>query len=180
MDRTKVVLVDLQDNPTGEMEKMEAHQKGLLHRAFSVFIFNAKGEMLLQQRAKGKYHGAQLWTNACCSHPQLGENVKESAMERLQYEMGMHCDIEEIFSFIYHTPVENNLIEHEYDHVFFGFSSVAPQPNPAEVGAYKWLDTATIADEMEKNPSAYTYWFRQAFPKVMHSFELYQAKKTVC
>lgn len=179
MDRNKVVLVDLQDNPTGEMDKMEAHQKGLLHRAFSVFIFNESGEMLLQQRAKDKYHGARLWTNACCSHPQLGETVKESAMERLQYEMGMHCDIEEIFSFVYNTPVENELIEHEYDHVFFGFSSVAPQPNPTEVEAYKWLDTTTIADEIEKNPGNYTYWFRSAFPKVMRSFKQYQAKKIV-
>ena len=117
MDRNKVVLVDEQDHALGEMDKMEAHEKGMLHRAFSIFIFNSERQMLIHQRAQHKYHGGGLWTNACCSHPQWGEEIKASASQRLAYEMGLKCDIDHLFSFMYHTPVENNLIEHEYDHV---------------------------------------------------------------
>jgi len=167
MDRNSVVLVDINDNPIGVTDKLSAHQQGLLHRAFSIFIFNDRQEMLLQQRAEGKYHGAGLWTNTCCSHPQWDEDIRESALERLAYEMGLSCDIQMLFSFIYDTPVENQLIEHEYDHVFWGFTNAQPLPNPAEVMDYKWMEPNAIAVDIEANPQKYTYWFRSAFPAVM-------------
>ncbi|WP_199141635.1 isopentenyl-diphosphate Delta-isomerase [Pedobacter sp. ASV12] len=166
-DRGKVVLVNKDDNPIGEAEKIEAHRQGLLHRAFSVFIFNERRQMLLQQRASDKYHGAGLWTNACCSHPQLHEDIRESASERLSYEMGLSCSIKKLFSFIYHAPVENGLIEHEYDHVFYGFTSSRPVPNPNEVQDYKWMETDMIATDIRDNPANYTYWFRSAFHRVV-------------
>jgi len=123
MERNNVVLVDENDNAIGEMEKLTAHKQGQLHRAFSVFIFNDKGELLLQQRASHKYHGAGLWTNTCCSHPQSGEDVGSSAQERLNYEMGLKCDLKFVDSFIYNEQVENNLIEHELNYVFIGYST---------------------------------------------------------
>lgn len=166
-ERNKVVVVDSNDLALGEMDKTEAHQRGILHRAFSLFIFNDKNEMLLHQRADNKYHGAGLWTNACCSHPQWDENVKESAVERLNYEMGLHCDIQKAFSFVYHTSVENGLIEHEYDHIFIGFTNAEPKPNPCEVKAYKWLKPEFITADIEHHPEHYTYWFKSALPKVI-------------
>lgn len=166
-NRDNVVLVDKEDNPISEMDKIEAHKKGLLHRAFSVFLFNEKGEMLIHRRAAHKYHGAGLWTNACCSHPQLGEDILESAHDRLYYEMGIRCDLEKVFSFIYNTPVENNLIEHELDHVFIGYTNVEPVPNPEEVESYKWISIARLNQEMKENPELYTFWFRTALPKVL-------------
>lgn len=164
MNRDKVVLVDEADVAIGEMDKLEAHQKGVLHRAFSVFLFNEKGEMLLHQRAAGKYHGANLWTNACCSHPQWGEDVAESALERLQYEMGLTCALEKAFSFRYYTPVENNLIEHELDHVFTGKvpADCLPQPNPDEVQAYRWVAPDALEKEVAAHPEGYTFWFKTA------------------
>src|SRR5690606_8032161 len=147
MSRNKVILVDENDKVIGEMDKLEAHQKGVLHRAFSVFIFNEKGDMLIHQRADSKYHGGGLWSNACCSHPQLNENVKESAEERLKFEMGIECDLTHKFSFIYNTPVENNLIEHEFDHVFSGTVTTNPNPNAEEVKAFKWITIANLQKE---------------------------------
>lgn len=166
-DRNSVVIVDGNDLPIGVMDKTEAHKKGILHRAFSVFIFNNKQEILLHQRADNKYHGAGLWTNACCSHPQLNENVKESAIERLHYEMGLQCDVKNAFSFIYHTSVENGLIEHEYDHIFVGYTNAEPAPNPSEVKAFKWSHPRAVISDMQLNPHHYTYWFKSAFPKVL-------------
>lgn len=167
MNRDKVVLVDENNTAIAEMDKMEAHRKGALHRAFSIFIFNEKNEMLLQQRSAGKYHGAGLWSNTCCSHPQWQEDVKESAIKRLAFEMGLHCEIESRFSFLYKTSVENNLIEHELDHVFTGTCNQVPQPNPEEVQAFKWMSVPELLKDMELNPHCYTFWFKKALPVLL-------------
>ena len=169
MNRDKVILDDRQDVVLGEMEKLKAHQLGHLHRAFSIFIFNHKGQLLLQQRAEHKYHGAGLWTNTCCSHPQWEENVLDSARERLFYEMGIDCDLHFSHSFIYKIEVENNLIEHEYDYVFVGFSNDTPNPNKDEVQNYKWLEPDKILRDILQNSDKYTYWFKVALPQVIRS-----------
>lgn len=166
MDRNKVVLVDTQDRALREIDKMEAHVNGWLHRAFSVFIFNSEGEMLLQQRARHKYHGGGLWTNACCSHPRWGEDVKLSAENRLRYEMGITGKLDFAFSFIYKAEVENGLTEHELDHVFLGRSDASPLPNPEEVNDFKWQDFDGILRDVATNPSGFTHWFRKALPRI--------------
>lgn len=171
MERNEVVLVDEQDNPLGVIEKLAAHEKGLLHRAFSIFLFNENGELLLQQRAENKYHGAGLWTNACCSHPQWNEDIKVAAIERLAYEMGMTCELDYVFSFIYHTAVENDLIEHEYDHVFVGYTNTNPTPNPAEVQNYKWVNPESLLLDIHENPANYTFWFRSAINEVLSAIQ---------
>lgn len=171
MERNEVVLVDEQDNTLGVSEKLAAHEKGLLHRAFSIFIFNEQGELLLQQRAANKYHGAGLWTNACCSHPQWNEELEAAAVERLAYEMGLTCHLDYVFSFIYHTPVENNLIEHEYDHVFVGYTNVDPSPNPEEVQNYQWIDRESLLLDLAQNPTKYTFWFRTALAEVLSAIQ---------
>ncbi|MBN8833847.1 MAG: isopentenyl-diphosphate delta-isomerase [Niastella sp. SCN 39-18] len=170
MERNKVVLVNEDDFALAEMDKMQAHRDGKLHRAFSVFIFNLKGEMLIHQRANHKYHGAGLWTNACCSHPQWNERVKESAKERLQFEMGMSCDLEHLFSFIYKATVENGLMEYEYDHVFVGYTNAEPVPNILEVQNYKWIAPEELLKQVAAQPQDFTYWFRVALEKVMDLF----------
>lgn len=167
MERNNVVLVDENDNAIAEMEKLMAHEQGRLHRAFSVFIFNDKGELLLQQRASHKYHGAGLWTNTCCSHPQWGETVALSAEERLIYEMGLKCDLRLVYSFIYNERVENNLTEHELDYVFVGYSDQCPVLNKDEVQDYKWMNADEILSDIKNSPSHYTVWFRQAFPELL-------------
>lgn len=170
-ERNKVILVDENDQTLGEMNKLEAHEKGLLHRAFSVFIFNSNKELLLQQRASHKYHGAQLWTNTCCSHPQLNEDIQMSAESRLKYEMGLQCKLRFLYSFIYKTEVENSLIENEYDHVFIGFSDDEPNINKDEVKDYKWVGLNKILEDINLNPEIYTYWFSAALPKVIAHIE---------
>ena len=167
MIRNKVVLVDTSDKAYAEMDKNEAHIRGELHRAFSVFLFNSNGEMLIHQRAADKYHGAGLWTNACCSHPQWGEDIKQSALSRLTYEMGIECDIQEVFSFIYHAHVENGLIEHEFDHVFIGFTDDLPNFNPSEVADYQWIRILDLQHDIQHHPYKYTYWFQRALPDVI-------------
>ena len=167
MERNKVVLVDRKDNAIGEMEKLLAHQQGELHRAFSVFIFNDKGELLLQQRAANKYHGGGLWTNTCCSHPQLGEDIRMSAIERLHYEMGLKGDLKLVYSFIYKEPVENNLIEHELDYVFVGQTNQNPVLNKDEVQSYKWISPDEVLSDINEHPSRYTVWFKRTFPELM-------------
>ncbi|PRD48497.1 isopentenyl-diphosphate Delta-isomerase [Sphingobacterium haloxyli] len=171
MERNKVVLVDIEDNAIGEMEKLLAHQQGELHRAFSVFIFNDEGALLLQKRAAHKYHGGGLWTNTCCSHPQWSEDITMSAMERLDYEMGIKCDLKLVYSFIYNEPVENNLIEHELDYVFIGQTNQNPVLNKNEASDYKWMKTTEILSDINENPSHYTVWFRQAFPELLSKIE---------
>ncbi len=155
-----VILVDQEDNAIGTMEKMEAHRKGLLHRAFSVVIFNSKGEMLLQKRATTKYHSAGLWTNACCSHPMPGEPMPQATQRKLKQEMGIDLKTEYVFKFIYRTQLENSLIEHECDHVFTGIFDGVPIINTHEVEAWKFVSTDQLRKEVSLNPENYTYWFK--------------------
>lgn len=155
-----VILVDDQNNELGHMEKLEAHQKGVLHRAFSVFIFNNQNELLLQRRAFGKYHSEGLWTNTCCSHPAPGETVLEAANRRLQEEMGLTCELNETFSFIYNAELDNDLTEYELDHVVIGFSDETPHINPSEAIAFQWMKLEDIVDDMKKHPGHYTAWFK--------------------
>ena len=164
----QVVLVDEKDNPIGLMEKMEAHEKALLHRAFSVFIFNSKGELMLQQRAASKYHSPLLWTNTCCSHQRDGETNLEAGKRRLEEEMGFVTEIKEVFSFIYKAPFDNGLTEHELDHVMIGFYEDAPNINKEEVASYKWMTLIDVKNDIENNPQEYTAWFKIIFDK---SFE---------
>ncbi|MGX5820011.1 isopentenyl-diphosphate Delta-isomerase [Chitinophaga lutea] len=161
-----VILVNEQDEPVGTMEKMEAHQKGLLHRAFSVFVTNTKGEMLLQQRARDKYHCGGLWTNTCCSHPLPGEDTLAAAHRRLQEEMGFDCPLHELFSFTYRAMFDNGLTEHEFDHVYLGKYDGPLLPDAAEVQTYRYLSIPDIRLWMETQPGDFTPWFKLAFPKV--------------
>jgi isopentenyl-diphosphate delta-isomerase len=156
----KVILVDEQDNELGTMEKMEAHRAGILHRAFSVVIFDSSGKMLLQQRADGKYHSAGLWTNACCSHPMPGEPMERAIERRLNEEMGLAADVTFSHKFIYHAWLDGALIEHELDHVYIGVTDEKPKINPSEVKAYKYVELHDLKKDIAANPSAYTFWFR--------------------
>ena len=158
-----VILVDENDNPIGTMPKMEAHEKAMLHRAFSVFILNANDEVLLQQRANDKYHSAGLWTNTCCSHPLPGEDTLGAARRRLKEEMGMEADLQFVFKFMYKAPFDNLLTEHEIDHVFIGKTDQLPIINPEEVASYKYMKPEEIKLDMEQNPQSYTVWFRIIF-----------------
>jgi isopentenyl-diphosphate delta-isomerase len=162
----EVVLVNERDESLGTMEKMEAHRKGVLHRAFSVFIFNSKGEMLLQQRALGKYHSGGLWTNACCSHPGAGENVADAAARRLKEEMGFSVPLKKIFDFIYHSEMENGLTEHEFDHVFTGQHDGVISPDKDEVKDYCYKSLESIRQNLQSHPHHFTAWFHIAFPRV--------------
>jgi len=162
----EVILVDEQDQQLGVMEKMEAHRKGLLHRAFSVFIFNDKGEMLLQQRSMNKYHSGGLWTNACCSHPRPGEDIQRAALRRLHEELGFVTSIEEIFDFIYKSPFDNGLTEHEFDHVFIGVYDDSILPDRKEVSDFCYKSMAEIRSSLKSNPAQFTAWFHIAFPMV--------------
>lgn len=158
----EVILVNEKDEPIGTMEKLAAHQKGALHRAFSVFLFNTKGELLLQQRALDKYHSAGLWTNTCCSHPRPGEETSAAAHRRLKEEMGMEADLRFMTSFQYRSEFENGLTEHEFDHVFIGTTDAKPLPNAEEVYSFRWLRPEDIQKEMAATPAEYTTWFRIA------------------
>lgn len=162
-----VVLVDESDQEIGLMEKMKVHEKGLLHRAFSVFIFNSKGEMLLQQRAKSKYHSPLLWTNTCCSHPRKGETIIAAGNRRLIEEMGMEAELEHAFHFIYHVKLDKGMTEHELDHVLIGHTSNLPIINPNEVEAYKFIDIPSLKVDAETNPKSYTEWFKICLDEVL-------------
>lgn len=164
----QVILVNEKDEPIGLMGKMEAHEKGLLHRAFSVFVFNSKQEVLLQQRAACKYHSPNLWTNTCCSHPRAGETNQQAGERRLQEEMGLQVPLQEVFSFIYKAPFDNGLTEHEYDHVLIGYSDVQPQINPEEVASWKWLSLEAIKEDILQAPERYTAWFKIIFEEFYH------------
>lgn len=163
---SKVILVNGHDEPMGEMDKLEAHEKGLLHRAFSIFIFNKNGEMLLQQRALDKYHSGGLWTNACCSHPMPGEETMVAAQRRLREEMGFDTVLELAFNFTYKTEFDNGLTEHEVDHVFTGLYDGVVTPNKAEVNSYSFQQVSSIKASIEAEPHLYTSWFKIAFPKL--------------
>ena len=161
-----IILVNELDEPVGTMEKMEAHRKALLHRAFSVFIFNSKGEMLLQRRAHKKYHSAGLWTNACCSHPRPGEATLAAAERRLQEEMGFSADLKKIFDFTYRSAFDNGLTEYEFDHVFAGVYEGKIVPDPEEVSDYCYKSIAEIKETMQLHTAKYTAWFAIAFPLI--------------
>ena len=161
-----VILVDEHDVQTGIMEKMEVHQKALLHRAFSIFVFNDKGEMLLQKRANKKYHSGGLWTNACCSHPQPGEETLAAAQIRLQEEMGFNAALKKAFDFIYKAAFDNGLTEHELDHVFIGTYNGTIVPNTEEVSDYCFKSVEEIRNSIQSHPQKYTEWFKIAFPKM--------------
>ncbi|HMG83243.1 MAG TPA: isopentenyl-diphosphate Delta-isomerase [Ferruginibacter sp.] len=162
----QVILVNEKDEAIGTMEKMEAHEKALLHRAFSIFIFNKKGEMLLQKRADKKYHSGGLWTNACCSHPQPGEDILAAATKRLQEEMGFETTITKAFDFIYNVPFDNGLTEYEFDHVFIGTYEGEVLPNQDEVSDYCYKSMADLKGSVDDNSKNYTEWFKIAFPKL--------------
>ena len=167
-----VILVSEKDESIGLMEKMEAHRKGLLHRAFSVFIFNSKGEMLLQKRASGKYHSPGLWTNACCSHPREGETVLEAANRRLMEEMGMTCNLKHVFHFIYKVELDQGMSEHELDHVFIGQSDKAPILNIEEAEDFQYLKPQAIKNQIKEHPENFTEWFKICFSEVIKNYEL--------
>lgn len=160
-----VVLVDEQDKEVGVMEKLEAHQKGVLHRAFSVFLFNDEGKMLLQRRALNKYHSAGLWTNACCSHPRPDEKTLDAANRRLMEEMGLTAELALKTSFIYKTKFDNDLTEHELDYIFVGKCNDEPKINREEVHEFNWLNVNSIHTAIEKHPDDFTSWFKIAMEK---------------
>ena len=162
-----VILVDHNGREIGTQEKIQAHREGKLHSAFSVFIFNAVGELLLQRRAQTKYHSGGLWTNTCCSHPRPGESYHLAAKRRLNEEMGFDCELTELFSFIYHTQLDSDLFEHELDHVFVGHYNGQPTPDPNEVDDWKWIDINTLKQDVQVNPENYTYWFKLILDRVV-------------
>ncbi|MBO6880307.1 isopentenyl-diphosphate Delta-isomerase [Winogradskyella sp.] len=165
MTEEQVILVDENDNQIGLMPKMEAHEKALLHRAFSVFVFNDKNELMLQQRAMHKYHSPGLWTNTCCSHQRDGESNLEAGKRRLEEEMGFVTDLEETTSFVYKAPFDNGLTEHEYDHIMIGYYNDAPNINADEVADWKWMPLEEVKVNMALHPEDYTAWFKIIFEK---------------
>ncbi|TCC89171.1 isopentenyl-diphosphate Delta-isomerase [Pedobacter frigiditerrae] len=165
-----VILVDKYDNEIGLMPKMQAHIEGELHRAFSIFIFNSKGQLLLQQRAFGKYHSGGKWTNTCCSHPRLGESNLAAAHRRLKEEMGMSCELSYGFNFIYKASVNEGILEHEFDHVYFGISDDLPEINTEEVSDYKYLAIEDLAQDLSHKPDSYTEWLKICFNKVIEFY----------
>jgi isopentenyl-diphosphate delta-isomerase len=165
-----LILVDENDKPQGKLEKLLVHQQGLLHRAFSVYIFNNKGELLLQQRADEKYHSAGLWTNTCCSHPRFGEEITEAINRRLMEEMGMQCTTDFAFNFIYKTTFENGLTEYEFDHVYIGISNQLPVAEKSEVQNWKYISLQTLEADILQNPTIYTEWMKISLPNVIDYF----------
>ncbi|HEX9655201.1 MAG TPA: isopentenyl-diphosphate Delta-isomerase [bacterium] len=164
--RTQVILVDEQDQEVGVADKLAAHREGKLHRAFSIFIFNRRGEMLLQKRSLNKYHSGGLWSNACCSHPQPGESITVATARRLQEELGINCRLKKLFDFIYLARMSNKLIEHEFDHVYVGRYRGAVNPNPEEVMEYRWISPEDLKHELLRNPKSFTIWFKIAVEKL--------------
>lgn len=162
----KVILVDQDDVPIGEMDKLQAHKEGRLHRAFSVFVFNSEGELLLQKRAGSKYHSAGLWTNTCCSHPRPGEELSAAAKRRLMEEVGLECEVVWAFSFIYKVEFSNGLYEHELDHVLLGWCNDLPNLNPEEASEWKYMSFDEIRKDIKDNPSSYTEWLKIIIEKI--------------
>lgn len=158
--KEEVVLVNSNDEEIGVMEKLEAHHKAMLHRAFSVLLFNDKNEFLLQKRASEKYHCANMWTNTCCSHPRAGESLNQAVNRRLKEEMGIICETQKLFDFIYKVELEDHMFEHEFDHVFVGQFNGTPIPNPNEVEDWKYISLASLTSDLNQNPAQYTPWFK--------------------
>ena len=171
MKEEKVILVNELDEQIGLMNKLEAHEKAVLHRAFSVFILNDKNEVMLQQRAHQKYHSPLLWTNTCCSHQREGETNTKAGKRRLHEEMGFCTEIKELFHFIYKAPFDNGLTEHELDHVMIGYYNEAPIINLEEVESWKWMKIEDIKEDMLQNPLIYTVWFKIIFDEFYHYLE---------
>ena len=171
MIEEKVILVNEQDQPIGLMNKLEAHEKAILHRAFSVFVLNDNNEIMLQQRAHQKYHSPLLWTNTCCSHQRQGETTIEAAKRRLNEEMGMQCKMKVMFNFIYHAHLDLGLIEHEFDHVLFGTTDILPLLNEKEVQKWKYVSMEWLASDIRTNPELYTVWLKDCFNKVYQHYE---------
>ena len=171
MKEELVILVDENDHQVGLMPKIEAHEKALLHRAFSVFVFNSKKELMIQQRAFHKYHSPGLWTNTCCSHQREGESNIDAGRRRLMEEMGFTVDLEDSISFIYKAPFDNGLTEHEYDHILLGDFEGEPDLNPDEVAAWKWMSLEAIQEDMNVHPEIYTEWFKIIFEKFYNHIE---------
>ncbi|MRI00394.1 isopentenyl-diphosphate Delta-isomerase [Kriegella sp. EG-1] len=165
MNEEVVILVNENNEELGTMPKMEAHEKAVLHRAFSVFIMNNNGETMLQQRAADKYHSPLLWTNTCCSHQRIGESNIEAGRRRLQEEMGFDTELKELFSFVYKAPFDNGLTEHELDHVMMGYYNNEPKINTNEVANWQWMKPALIKEDIEKFPEKYTAWFKIIFER---------------
>ncbi|SDS29396.1 isopentenyl-diphosphate delta-isomerase [Gillisia sp. Hel1_33_143] len=171
MEEEKVILVDQNDEQIGLMPKMEAHEKGLLHRAFSVFVFNDKNELMLQQRAHSKYHSPGLWTNTCCSHQREGESNIAAGKRRLMEEMGFSTELNDTISFIYKAPFDNGLTEHEFDHILIGNFQQEPKLNLEEAAAWKWMALEDVKKDMTDNPSVYTEWFKIIFDKYYQTIQ---------
>ncbi|OYQ63061.1 isopentenyl-diphosphate delta-isomerase [Pseudanabaena sp. SR411] len=156
----QVILVDISDRQVGIAEKLQAHRDGSLHRAFSIFVLNSQNQLLLQKRAKHKYHSGGLWTNTCCSHPRPNEMTLDAAHRRLQEEMGFDCELQELFSFVYRAQLDHELTEYEFDHLLLGYSDHEPVLNPEEAEDWKWIDLKVLQADIQKNPQSYTYWLR--------------------
>ncbi len=171
MVEEKVILVDKNDNPIGLMNKLEAHEKALLHRAFSVFVLNDKNELMLQQRAHHKYHSPLLWTNTCCSHQRENETNIQAGTRRLREEMGFETELKEMFHFIYKAPFDNGLTEHELDYVMIGYYNDIPVINKEEVESWKWMKIEEVKNDMLVNPDFYTVWFKIIFEEFYHHFD---------
>jgi isopentenyl-diphosphate Delta-isomerase len=163
----QLILVDQSDRQIGIAEKMWVHQHGKLHRAFSIFVMNSQGQLLLQKRAIAKYHSGGLWTNTCCSHPRPNESIISASDRRLLEEMGFSCQLTEIFSFIYQSPLDHDLIEYEYDHVLLGKFDGEPTVNPLEAEAWKWIDIDKLKSELITHPQLYTFWLKACFDKFL-------------
>jgi isopentenyl-diphosphate delta-isomerase len=162
MTTETVILVDECDRELGACEKMRAHREGVLHRAFSIFVFDAGGRLLLQRRARTKYHSGGLWSNTCCGHPRPGETTLSAARRRLREEMNFDCELREAFDFLYRAELDDGLVEHEFDHVFVGRFEGAPAPDAAEVEDWRWVSTQELRDGLRRRPHEYSYWLRVA------------------
>jgi len=172
METETIILVDKGDKEIGYEEKMKAHENGgKLHRAFSIFVFDSKGRMLLQKRAEGKYHCSGLWTNTCCSHPNKGETLDAAVHRKLEQEFGFDCPLNEVFSFIYKAGFDNGLTEYEFDHVFVGRYDGKTAPNPEEIGDWKFVSVDELRKDLEKHPEKYTPWFKESFERVVKAIE---------
>lgn len=170
MTSINVILVDEYDRVVGTMEKIEVHEKGLLHRAVTVYVFNSRHQLLLQQRAADKYHCGGLWSNTCCGHPYPNEGTRDAAQRRLDEEMGLSCDLVKAFHLSYNLTMDNGLIEHEFGHVFFSISDSLPVLNPEEAQAFRYLSLSQVRDELDRKPEAFSPWFHHTFPRAHKAF----------
>ncbi len=174
---TEVILVDERDRPLGRMEKLKAHREGLLHRAVTVYLFNPRGELLLQQRADSKYHCGGLWSNTCCGHPLPHEDTSSAAQRRLSEEMGLSCALTPVFTLQYRLPLSNGLVEHEVGHVFFGISGQVPKLNPSEAMDYRYQPLTAILAETRREPALFTPWFLLTLPGIPARYDDFQRLK---